>query len=357
MSDMEVGKHTILILAALLGGCVLEAPPIRARSGHAPESPPREERPQTGPDLHYSPNAVQHTFYEVGQTVDPALSWDGKTLYYASSQDGATFDIYCKQVGEIPAVKKTFHAADDMQPSVSPDGRLLAFVSNRNGNWDIFLKSLAPGAEEVRLTGGETDDISPSWSPDGRRIVYSSYNARAERWELMMITLSKEGWETASLNTEGLFPAWRPVKGSETIVFQKPRGRAPQLYGLWTVSSDGRNLVEIVGSTAFGAVTPAWTRDGRWIVFSSVPAERADEGRAGNLWMVGMDGKGLAKISEGSAPEYAPVCAPDGTVYFTTRRSGIKNIWSLTPDFGNNDEGIDERKGIPVRRSDDVKQA
>jgi Tol biopolymer transport system component len=178
-------------------------------------------------------------------------------------------------------------------------------------------------------------------------IVYSAYNAKASRWKLMMIALSREGWEIHALNIEGLFPAWQPVAGSETIVFEKPRGRSPDLYGLWTVTSDGRQLTEVVDSTTFGAVTPAWTRDGKWIVFSSVPVESAGEGRAGNLWMVGADGKAMAKISEGGAPEYSPQCAPDGTIYFTTERNGVKNIWSLVPDYGN-DENRDREMAPPL---------
>ena len=347
---MKVGKYIILALAALLAGCAAE-PAL------APESAPETHEAPRGADLHYSPNAVQHTFYEVGETVDPALSRDGKTLFYASSHNSETFDIYCKDVGGIPAVQKTSHPSDDRQPGVSPDGRFLVFVSNRNDNWDIFLMPLTPGAKAIQLTDSVTDDINPSWSPEGARIVYSSYNAKAERWELMMITLSRTGWDVSSLNTEGLFPQWQPVKGSETIVFQRPRGRSPRLYGLWTVSSNGKHLVEIVGSTSFGAVTPCWTLDGRRIVFSSVSAERANEGVAGNLWMVGADGRGLAKISEGTAPEYSPACAPGGVIYFTSRRNGAKNIWSLTPDFGNNIEGEFEKETTPVRGADEAKQA
>jgi Tol biopolymer transport system component len=181
-------------------------------------------------------------------------------------------------------------------------------------------------------------------------MAYSTYNAKSQKWELMLITLSKSGWEISSLNTEGLFPSWQPVAGSETIVFEKPRGRAPELYGLWTVSADGKQLVEIVTSTSFGAVTPAWSRDGKWIVFSSVSADTATDGRAGNLWVVGADGKSLGKISEGTAPEYSPACAPDGTIYFTTLRNGVKNIWSLVPDYGNDEEMKD--KGLTPSRED-----
>jgi len=323
---MEVGKYICLAIIAALTGCLTT--PV-----HAPDVPA-----PAAPDYHCSPNAVQHTFYEVGETVDPALSWDGASLYFASSQNSRTFDIYCKTIGGIPAAQKTFHAADERQPAVSPNGSLLAYVSNRNGNWDIFLLPLYPGAKEVQLTNSPADDVHPSWSPDGTRIVYSSYNAKSQKWELMMIALSREGWEITALNTEGLFPSWQPVEGSETIVFEKPRGRDPDLYGLWTVTSDGKQLTEIVNSTSFGAVTPAWTRDGKWIVFSSVPAEAASEGKAGNLWMIAADGKSLAKISEGTAPEYSPACAPDGSVYFTTPRNGVKNIWSIAPDYGNEEK-------------------
>jgi TolB protein len=342
MFSMEVRLCISLICVAAFLGC-------RAEIAHAPDPAPAAETRPAEQDSHYSPNAVQHTFYEVGETVDPALSWDGGTLYFASSQNSAAFDIYCKKIGEIPAVQVTSGAADKRQPCVSPNGKYLAYVWNKNGNWDIFLLPLYAGAKPIQLTNSPSDDVHPSWSPDGMRIVYSSYNPKAARWELMVITLGRQGWEITALNVEGLFPAWQPVEGSETIVFQKPRGRSPSLYGLWTVTSDGKQLTEIVDSTAFGAVTPAWSRDGKWIVFSSVPADSASEGRAGNLWLVGADGKPMAKISEGTAPEYSPACAPDGTIYFTTLRNGAKNIWSLTPDYGNDET---KEEGLAPPRSD-----
>lgn len=327
---MEVNKYMAIILIVFLAGCA----GLRAHTAEPPAKAVKAERP----DCHYSPNAVQHTFYEVGETVEPSLSWDGSILYFASSQNSANFQLYCKKVGEIPTRQMTFGAADQRQPAISPNGQLLAYVSNRRGKWDVLLLPLIPGAKEIQLTAGQTDSLHPSWSPDGRRIVYSAYNQKAARWELMMITLSGDGWKITSLNTEGLFPSWQPVEGSELIVFQKPRGREPDLYGLWVVTSDGKQLVEIVDSLTFGAVTPTWTRDGKWIVFSSVPAESATEGRAGNLWVVRVDGKSLTKISEGTSPEYWPACAPDGSIFFTSLRNGVKNIWSLTPGYGGEEE-------------------
>jgi len=339
---MKATLYISLICVAAFFGC-------KAEVVHAPDPAPAPESRPAAPDSHYSPNAVQHTFYEVGETVDPALSWDGGALYFASSQNSATFEIYGKKVGEIPVVQLTSGPGDKCQPCVSPDGRYLAYVSNKNGNWDILVLPLFPGAKPVQMTNSRGDDVHPSWSPDGARIVYSSYNSKAARWELMLITLSRQGWERTALNVEGLFPAWQPVEGSETIVFQKPRGRSPSLYGLWTVTPDGKQLTEIMDSTLFAAVTPAWSRNGKWIIFSSVPAGSALEGRAGNLWMVGADGNSMAKISEGAAPEYSPACAPDGAIYFTTLRNGVKNIWSITPDYGNEET---KDKGLSPPRTD-----
>jgi TolB protein len=278
-------------------------------------------------------NATQHTAFEVGETTEPCLTPDGKTLIFASNHHGKTFDIFAKDIGKLACVQITTDSADDRQPAVSPDGRLLAFVSNRKGNWDIYIKSLEESGEEVRLTGDESDDIHPSWSPDGTRIVYSTLNKRKHAWEIRIIKFEKGNYSIYSPGVEGLFPQWCPEAGSETILFQRPRGRDPGFFTLWTVESDGSKLTEVLESAQFAAVSPAWTADGGWLVFSTIRYSETPMVDVGNLWIVKKDGRYLTKIGKGADPQWEAACAPDGGIFFTITRGGVKNIWSIRPDY------------------------
>ena len=43
------------------------------------------------------------------------------------------------------------------------------------------------------------------------------------------------------------------------------------------------------------------------------------------------DGRGKVRLTDGHTGNFAPVFAADGRVFFTTKRSGYENIWSLLP--------------------------
>ena len=50
-----------------------------------------------------------------------------------------------------------------------------------------------------------------------------------------------------------------------------------------------------------------------------------------DIWIMSADGRGKIRLTDGHTGNFAPVFAPDGRVFFTTRRSGQENIWSLLP--------------------------
>ena len=113
-----------------------------------------------------SPAAIENvsriTFATEGADFDPAVSQDGSTLVFASTQHRTKSDIYLKQVSSRVVTRLTNDPGDDVQPAISPDGTRIAFASNRNGNWDIFVMP-AKGGQAVQWTDEAADDLHPSW--------------------------------------------------------------------------------------------------------------------------------------------------------------------------------------------------
>ncbi|MBI3096761.1 MAG: PD40 domain-containing protein [Planctomycetes bacterium] len=127
-----------------------------------------------------------------------------------------------------------------------------------------------------------------------------------------------------------------PRPPSDRIAFQRARSRGDHWYGIWTIDIDGNTLTEIVPNDKWAAINPAWSPDGKRLVFASVyksPAAQAANRtmEADDIYVVSADGSGLMQLTFDETPEWGPCWGRDGRVYFVSRRKGHQNIWSVMP--------------------------
>ena len=169
-------------------------------------------------------NTYRNLTARPGEDRDPALSPDGKTVYFLSERDGGSFNVYSMPVaggkasqltdftthpvrflssasngllaftyngepftmkpGAKPA-KLVIDVTDDQpeetdnigvsraeESAVSPDGKQLAFI-NRG---EVFVTSVEyPSTKQItRTAAGESDVV---WGKDGRELYYTSYRS------------------------------------------------------------------------------------------------------------------------------------------------------------------------------------
>ena len=162
-------------------------------------------------------------------------------------------EIYANERGRIRfATRLTNNDAEDVQPTWSPDARRIAFVSGRDGNWNIYVAN-ADGSGTTRLTHHAASDWRPSWSPDGRRIAFVS------------------------------------IRDSDRSSF-------PPNSDIYSVNADGTELTRLTDNDMVNGA-PAWSPDGRRIVFSS----SRGHGRSG-VFVMNPDGSEITGIANGGAP-------------------------------------------------------
>ena len=80
---------------------------------------------------------------------------------------------------------------------------------------------------------------------------------------------------------------------------------------------------------------PKVSPDGLRIVFTVSALDWEANKRRTDLWVVGVDGAGLKKLTQHEAADTSAVFAPDGkSIYFLSARSGSSQVWTLPLDGG-----------------------
>jgi Tol biopolymer transport system component len=121
------------------------------------------------------------------------------------------------------------------------------------------------------------------------------------------------------------WPTWSP-DGSQ-IAF--PSSVDPAQHEVWVMEHDGSDPHQVTDLPAdIGAQEAAWSPDGDRFVIEGqqIPSLYSD------LYVVGVDGSGLAQITDYAGSETKPVWAPDGDrIAF----SWNGDLWTVAPDGSN----------------------
>ena len=281
-------------------------------------------------------NISQVSFASEGACFNPDIDRSGQKLIFASTMHRPTSDIYWKNPRGQTLHQLTNDPANDIMPTFGGDDRI-AFASDRSGNWDIYVMP-AEGGQATQITRDFDPELHPSFSPDGRLLAYCKMCTQSGRWEIWVSDL--ENSLTPKFLAYGLFPQWCPDVAQSKILFQRGRQRGSRYHSIWTLDyldDEAKNPTEIVSAANAAVINPAWSPDGRKIVFVTEVNPGRKYGQRpeqSDLWVINIDGTGRTALTTGQFANFEPVWAADGSVYFVSNRSGIDNIWAKTAGAG-----------------------
>jgi Tol biopolymer transport system component len=108
---------------------------------------------------------------------------------------------------------------------------------------------------------------------------------------------------------------------ADRVVFAR---LGPTQGRLYISNADGTGERALTGEGSLD-YNPAWSRDGKWILFTS------ERGGPADLYRVHPDGSGLERLTDDRAFDDQGAFAPDGKkiVFVSTRGGGYANIWTL----------------------------
>lgn len=228
----------------------------------------------------------------------PAWSPNGRELVFvggvnavgSSDLTGSTY-LYVWRAGRSRLRPLTPRGSRVGSASWSPDGARIAYsLSAVTGNRFSLWVVGAGGGGARRLTAGAID-LEPSWSPNGRLIAFVRVDPASYQSGVWLVRPDGGGLRMLRVGiTNATEPVWSP--GSARLLVED--GRA-----IYSVRPDGGGVRKVVSlsADAQGAVEdpqPAWSPDGRWIVFCQF---RAGVVGRSDLWLVRPDGTGLRQLT------------------------------------------------------------
>ncbi|MEU6238450.1 hypothetical protein [Kitasatospora sp. NPDC047058] len=294
----------LLLAGAMLTGC-------GAEPGEIPLSEIRAGTPSAAPTPEPAADAPTAGAVAVAASTRPNGLIAGRVFLDDRRTTSALFTVAPDGSGQRRLTQPPAQTRDD-HPDWSPDGTTLAF-DRTTGESAGRIWTIGADGENARPIGplceaGAADcaneaETTPAFSPDGRQIAFS------------------RTWGTAD-----------------------PTSNQSQYSDLYAMSPDGTTVQRLTFLTNdkpySGYVTnPAWSPDGKQIVFSYQTSATGQPANSRALYVVNADGTGLHLLTpwELRAGDRAS-WSPDGTqIAFTTYPAGPDNapgggIYTVHPD-------------------------
>jgi Tol biopolymer transport system component len=260
-----------------------------------------------------------------------AFSPDGSELVYSMAGS-----LWRQKIGSNNATEITHGGGYDYQPDWSSDGRHVAFARYDHDAVELWQLDLKTG-REARLTSGGAVNVEPRYAPDGKRLAFVSTSGSGH-FNLFVADVNDDrlgvpkqlvasrkssiaryyysAWDHA------LSPAWTP--DGKQIVFVGNREVAYGTGGLWKVDVDkpGEPTLILGEETAWRA-RPQVAPDGRRVLFASYHGRQWHQ-----LWMTTLDGAQPLPLTFGEFDRTDVRMSPDGTrMAYIGNADGNTALW------------------------------
>ncbi|HEY4411901.1 MAG TPA: hypothetical protein VGN06_02790, partial [Gaiellaceae bacterium] len=312
--------------------------------------------------------------YELTGVADPRISPDGKRVAYAVWSIDKDSNEYRGAVWVAPLDgsedPRQFTSGErrDGTPRWSPDGKWLSFVSNRGeekASANLYVIPSA-GGEARRLTDLKESVEGAEWSPDSSRLVITARDRdeaydedddrkrTPRRFRRVFHKLDSVGWtgdrrkhvwivdldSTTRMLTNGDFeddtPAWTP--DGKRVVFaalRTPDWDVELLSRLYSVDADGGEPEQLTGDDA-ACGWPAFSDDGRiayeWTVEDGTDPHHTQIAVAAKP---GAAAKVLTASLDRQCGPYPPIRGPvwnGNRIVFPVEDGGNTHLYSVAAD-------------------------
>jgi len=270
------------------------------------------------------------------EVADPAWSPDGTRIVFDSSRRGGRPQIYVVNANGRDLFRLTHSKTYDREPDWSPDGKKIVFVSSTTDPNDSLFGDQAEDAElyviseqgrrRKRLTHNRIEETDPSWSPDGNWIAFEEKSLLPRRPIYLVDSNGRRlralAAPTRSPNDSPGSPAWSP--DGRRLVF------SAEFSGLYVMDLK-RKLVERLTNPPDGDydTRPEWSPDGRRIAFERGHIVVHGGGSYFHVLVINAGGKGARLLSDNGSD---PAWSPDSTAIVFRRPGDRQSLFVINRD-------------------------
>ncbi|OLD00043.1 MAG: hypothetical protein AUI88_01015 [Gemmatimonadetes bacterium 13_1_40CM_3_70_8] len=248
-----------------------------------------------------------------------------------------------RRVAQPVLTQKRSDGTLHLAPALTPDGRDIAYFSEKNSFFvDLYLADAETGRVKRRLVKSTLSNnyeslrfinSAGSFSPDARYFAIAAKHK--DKDDLVILDVKKGGeFRRIPIPLNGLTtPAWSP--DGRQLVFT---GYDGGLSDLFVVNADGSDLHRLTNDKN-ADLQPAWSPDGKTIAFATDRGPETDfsQLRFGNMRIAlyHLDNGAIEILPHTEhGKNINPVWAPDGrSIAFVSDRSGISDVYLY--DFGD----------------------